>query len=382
MNTVVPISSESSRGESLSLKHLNQRTDKLISVFSVLKSLLELRAQSNYCTNLKQKQKGPVDSVMTELLASVDPHLLEEIKEELNELFGIQLEQGNKEVIGRLRVIDSDLNLMQEKMNGLFGDSIIPILAREKLVSILVSKIKYSEYVNEANVNCEVIEEIFRSINRIAGIENSNTGDTADKLDFELLKLDILDSRIKSIIGAMRMIEFRRLQLEELADKDRKRRNRTTRMVTAYIILVTLAIICTPIMFFQGTNFQSIKFLGIIPLSVMIWSFIGSFAATIHRFNRRKIYKFSDVWKWMITRHAQGIILSSAFYLVLISGLFLISGGSDGDPSRIKNEVILILSFLIGFSDRFVDSVFNTLLKRYTNGMGSSETDSKDSQSK
>ncbi|MCL6436529.1 MAG: hypothetical protein K6T90_20450 [Leptolyngbyaceae cyanobacterium HOT.MB2.61] len=135
-------------------------------------------------------------------------------------------------------------------------------------------------------------------------------------------------------------------------------------------------------MFFQGTNFQSIKFLGIIPLSVMIWSFIGSFAATIHRFNRRKIYKFSDAWKWMITRHAQGITLSSAFYLVLISGLFLISGGSDGDPSTIKNEVILILSFLIGFSDRFVDSVFNALLQRYTNGMKTSATDSKANRSK
>ncbi len=200
MNIAVPICSESSRTESLSLKHLNQQTDKLISVFSVLKSLLELRAQSNYCTNSKRKQKGPVDSVMTELLASIDPRSLKEVKEELNELSCIQLEQGNKEIIGRLRVIDSDLNLMQERISGLFNDSIIPILAREKLVSVLISKIKYSEYVKEANINCEVIREILRSINQIVGIENSsnsNNRDSADKLSFELLKLDILDNRIK-----------------------------------------------------------------------------------------------------------------------------------------------------------------------------------------
>ena len=47
------------------------------------------------------------------------------------------------------------------------------------------------------------------------------------------------------------------------------------------------------------------------------------------------------------------------------SGFFLIPGINNSDSS-IKDEVTLILSFLVGFSDRFVDSVFNALVDRYT----------------
>ncbi len=69
----------------------------------------------------------------------------------------------------------------------------------------------------------------------------------------------------------------------------------------------------------------------------------------------------------MLTRHLQGIELGSAFYLVLVSGLFLLTDGASTEASSpVKNEVILVLSFLIGFSDRFVDSVFNTLVDRYS----------------
>ncbi|NES04241.1 MAG: hypothetical protein F6K22_16215 [Okeania sp. SIO2F4] len=80
----------------------------------------------------------------------------------------------------------------------------------------------------------------------------------------------------------------------------------------------------------------------------------------IYRFNRQPIYEFGNVLKWTITRLVQGIVLGSAFYLILVSDLSLLTS------EKITTEVILILSFLVGFSDRFADSVFNTLIERYT----------------
>jgi hypothetical protein len=104
-----------------------------------------------------------------------------------------------------------------------------------------------------------------------------------------------------------------------------------------------------------------------VPWPVILWSLIGSFAAMIHQFNKRPIYDFGDAVKWMLTRPVQGVVLGSAFYLVLISGLFLFTGTiQDASGTSPADETILVLSFLVGFSDRFADSVFNALLRRYS----------------
>jgi hypothetical protein len=114
------------------------------------------------------------------------------------------------------------------------------------------------------------------------------------------------------------------------------------------------------------TNLDKLKtpILGI-PGPVIIWSLIGSFAAMLHRYNHRPIEDFDNAEKWLLTRPVQGVVLGSTFYLVLNSGLFLIPGINSSNSS-IKDEVTLILSFLVGFSDRFVDSVFNALVNRYS----------------
>jgi hypothetical protein len=89
----------------------------------------------------------------------------------------------------------------------------------------------------------------------------------------------------------------------------------------------------------------------------------------IHRFNRRPIYDFGDAVKWLLTRPVQGLVLGAAFYLVVSSGLLLITGTiveGQGASTRIADEVLLVLAFLVGFSDRFGDRVFNTLVRRYS----------------
>ena len=65
-------------------------------------------------------------------------------------------------------------------------------------------------------------------------------------------------------------------------------------------------------------------------------------------------------------RPVQGVVLGSAFYLVLISGLFLLTGGTTStNAGSVTDEVVLVLSFLVGFSYRFADGVFTALVSRY-----------------
>lgn len=352
--------------------------DQLISVFNVLELLIKLRGESEYCAEPQHLKEERLVKQLESLLKSVHPEVLNDIKKTLRDLSVEPLNDPHSAPWEAVRDAESQLSLMHTKINSLFQHSIIPILIREQLVEILVSKTKYADLKEEVLVNREIITDLFQSISHMLNVPYNWAESVDERLNSDLSlalgKLDVLDSRMISIIGAMTMIERRRLRIEELANMDQARRHRTTKFVTAYILIGLVILILTPIFWIEPGTIQSMTFLNIIPISVMIWSFIGSFAATVLRFNRRPVYQFNDPWKWMLTRHAQGIILSSAFYLVLISGLFLISDGTDGDPSHIKIEVILILSFLIGFSDRFVDHVFNTLLKRYTGDLEGDDT--------
>ncbi len=175
-------------------------------------------------------------------------------------------------------------------------------------------------------------------------------------------------------MGVMAEITHRRILVEALIREDRQKRLNTIRFVSGYIVLV---IVFLGIFYFvHGVSLQigekplgemRLPFFGI-PWPVVLWSLIGSIAAMIYQFNKKPISDFGDATKWMLTRPIQGVILGSTFYLVLISGLFLLTGTNPSDTSGAVrvDEIILVLVFLVGFSDRFADAVFNTLVERFS----------------
>ena len=125
-----------------------------------------------------------------------------------------------------------------------------------------------------------------------------------------------------------------------------------------------------------------LPFIGI-PCTVVLWSAIGSFAAMLYRFNRHPIHEFTDAAKWLVTRPVRGVVVGSAFYLVFAAGLFLVGAtpAGPGDAAGLgcpgilgsataapRELLILALAFLVGFSDRFGDAVFNALVERYAPG--------------
>ena len=263
------------------------------------------------------------------------------------------------DLLQRLSAIADEVNIRIARLNSLFVNLVYPATSSKELAENMVSKIGHRELREEAKMHLGVI------------------GQLVEKLDSDQLTstdIDVLSDEAQAAVGVITELEKRRLIVEKLVQTDRKRRNWTIGVVIAYIGLVIALTTFTGIrwgarfLFGQAPLSElRLPLLGI-PWPVIVWSLIGSFAAMIHRFNRRPIHDFGDAVKWMLTRPVQGVVLGSAFYLVLVSGLFLLTGGNATNPSGLiaADEVILVLSFLVGFSDRFADSVFNTLVEKYS----------------
>lgn len=255
--------------------------------------------------------------------------------------------------------IADEINIRISQLSSLFTSIVYPATTSRELAKNMVTKIGHKEFRDEARMHMEAI------------------GQLVQKLDAEKLTrpdFDVLSDEAIGAIGLMTELEKRRLLIEGLISGDRKRRNWTVAVVIAYICIAIAATIYAIIIW--GTNFSfgqtslsqlRIPVLGI-PWPVLVWSLIGSFASMIYRFNAKPIYDFTDAVKWMITRPVQGVVLGSTLYLVLVSGLYILTAGKTDNPSGLisTDEVILVLCFLIGFSDRFADNVFNTLVQRYS----------------
>jgi hypothetical protein len=107
-----------------------------------------------------------------------------------------------------------------------------------------------------------------------------------------------------------------------------------------------------------------------IPWPVVVWSVVGGWAAWLHRFNRNSREDFDDLKRWIFTRPLQGLLLGLAMYLVIRSGLMVLmpalTTGAGADGAQVGQNlpafVVLVLCFLVAFSDRFGDRVFNVLV--------------------
>lgn len=273
------------------------------------------------------------------------------------------------QLLQNLSNITDEVNIRIAQLNSLFTSIVYPATSSRALAETMVSKIGHKEFRDEANMHLGVI------------------GQLVQKLDSEKLtrpNFDILSDEAYGAVGIMTELEKRRLVVERLVQSDRSRRNWTMAFVIAYICAAIALTVYVVIQW--GTQFSfgqvplsqlRLPLLGI-PWPVVIWSLVGSFAAMIHRFNSNPIYDFTDAIKWMITRPVQGVVLGSTLYLILVSGLFLLTGNTSPSGLVSTDEVILVLCFLVGFSDRFANSVFNALVQRYSSDKSKEQgTDSK-----
>ena len=340
---------------------------------------------------------------------------------------GTDAEQ-DKVLLQFLGGIADEINLSISRLNNSFILALYPASSSKELVANMVSKIGYKELREEAEMHLSVITRLVDKLNNlmqkfdIDGLEEKQKDEnTSLKNQNDILLVKAITGRLKNrkneevksafgliqdlitepedekksvndedseniyvlsdeaqaAVGMMIDIEKRRYLVEDLVRSDRQQRTQTTQLVTLTILLIICLMVLGgfiygPLLTVGAKSLDDLKLpLLNIPWPVVFWSFIGSFAAMIYRFNRQPIHEFGDVVKWTLTRLVQGVVLGSAFYLILVSGLSLLTGvtpAASVDPAskKITTEVILILSFLVGFSDRFADSVFNTLIERYS----------------
>ncbi|GGA59082.1 hypothetical protein CYANOKiyG1_80480 [Okeania sp. KiyG1] len=236
------------------------------------------------------------------------------------------------------------------------------IVSHQTVVEIIKNS-NPEEIVNSFDLIKNLVKE---SENEQISISQNKDNKERNNKDDQDKNIYVLSDEAQATIGIMIDIEKRRYLVEKLVNFDLQKARATTGLVTITIVGIILVMIVGglfygPLVSVGEKSLNELKLPLInIPWPVVFWSFIGSFAAMIYRFNRQPIYEFGNVLKWTVTRSVQGIVLGSAFYLILISGLSLLTS------EKITTEVILILSFLVGFSDRFADNVFNTLIEKYT----------------
>lgn len=368
------------------IKHLRSRLIRLIPVEDNLIYLTQLREPLiiNSCINDK-----PIDGTLLAVPSYINNSLVvhesnksNSAKEHLSELSSIETQLSlNLEPLKLSKLmqcmseIANEIELRIAEVNRSFDSAVFPALSRDEFVEAMMFKIGHQKLREEAKMHLSVIRKLLKMLD----------GDLLTSADF-----DVLSDKAQAAVGVMVAIEKRRMLVEELVRSDQKQRIKTIRLVSRYSVIAICLAVALPIIAVFAALIsnnsplkESLKALGLqipvnlstaslnelkvpllgIPEPVIIWSLIGSFAAMIHRFNRRPIEDFDDAMKWMLTRPVQGVVLGSAFYLVLNSGLFPLTGSNN---SNFEDEVILVLSFLVGFSDRFVDSVFNALVERYS----------------
>lgn len=287
---------------------------------------------------------------------------LEEYIKKLNDIeTGISSQDPTQEPVRLLQqfnTIQSEIKVKIGRLNSKFIGYVHEATGSIELFQHLISKIGHKEVREEALTHLEVIRSLWKRL---------NWDDSTNK------SFDVLGENSYDTMSLLVQIEDRKDKVKQLIKLDRIRRNKTIAVVIGYI---TLAITVFTIIIWRHTgqslvnqtslNQQKLPILNI-PWPVIVWSLIGSFAAMIHQFNKKPIYDFGDAVKWMLTRPVQGAVLGCAFYLVLISGLFLFTGTTPNAGIQTPaDEIILVLSFLVGFSDRFADQVFNSLVRKYS----------------
>jgi hypothetical protein len=110
-----------------------------------------------------------------------------------------------------------------------------------------------------------------------------------------------------------------------------------------------------------------------IPTCVLAWSAIGSFAAILYRFTNSGDHGLEDPLRWLISRPLTGIVMGAIAFLVMKAGLMTIDPGAaaaadasaTGNKHLGDNELVLLIAFLAGFSDRFADGLLRSVVGRF-----------------
>ncbi len=334
------------------LKEIEEKLRKVKKLSRAVNSFLILKKKNEIKEIEKNKQQKQRKEKISNLLLSEEILFNDRCNKYLEEITELKETSEEKTVdyIKKINKIAAETNSLIDELGYFFSYIVYSSIGSNKFADSVVKQIGHRELKNEANLHLERINEIEKQI----------AYDELFKPDFIFLS-----DKGTQIIIFCKVIEENKLDIVKLYEIDKNKQKKTKNIVTKTLFIIILIFVVAFAFIYNKlipdlTNY--ILPIINIPLSVLIWGFIGSLASMNYRFNKKPISDFGDTLKWLITRPIQGIILSSAFYLALISGLFLMTNNTDAVN---RQEVFLFLAFLIGFSDKFVDKVFNILVNKF-----------------
>ena len=98
-----------------------------------------------------------------------------------------------------------------------------------------------------------------------------------------------------------------------------------------------------------------------IPVTVVLWSLIGSYAAMLFRFTMTDENGLDHPLRWLFTRPVTGMVMGLIVYL-MIKAVLIVSGSTISFLTLGSQEVIWLVAFFAGLSDRFANVVLNFIV--------------------
>jgi hypothetical protein len=148
------------------------------------------------------------------------------------------------------------------------------------------------------------------------------------------------------------------------AFKNEQKRRKKIRLVAVLVSL--FSIVGIGIFVFVNKD-KEIGEIGMLHLSpqILLWSFIGSLAAILYRFTYAGDSELNDPLRWLFARPLMGVIMGTIAYLVLKAGFITLQEGSSARGTKLNEQVLWLIAFLAGFSDRFSDMLLRNTVGRF-----------------
>jgi len=184
-----------------------------------------------------------------------------------------------------------------------------------------------------------------------------------------LLMEQMADAYETSTERGLTLVQYSAGQIEAVLNSYQQANNyrRKARWIGVVVSLLSLAGIGLFLRFADTTNLNgdaAPPVLGV-PWCVLFWSFVGSFAAILYRFTNAGDQELEDPLRWLFSRPLTGIVMGSITYLVIKAGFLTLGSAPAGGENLGSNDVMWLVAFLAGFSDRFADSLLQSLVGRF-----------------
>ncbi|USR90672.1 hypothetical protein NEA10_17885 [Phormidium yuhuli AB48] len=245
--------------------------------------------------------------------------------------------------------VDRAIAQKQEQLDNLFWHWVPPALADRRDWSSVIEEMGDRQLRQEAQMQrgamASLMEQLPSNLHRS--------------------EVDVLSSEAQALLGTLLDIERRQRLIEGLVRRDRT----VPAAVLTFSMLYGVSVMALVVLFVifwshgvvvQGVSQQTLPLIGL-PWPVLVWSLFGSLSAIVARCLYAPFRRLGEMSQWMLLRPIQGVVLGGACYFILQTLLSLLIPLQPETPLQMTDEAILLLSFVVGFSDRLARGVFGWL---------------------